>query len=279
MDRIDADALVIPRLQPPYASTLHRDAEAVEHESLRWLRSVGIGVSRREAALLEHGRFAWLAARAYPRASRSMLRLVTEGPASAGFFADLAAFVRAVEEQLDLVGARPSFDEELRTRERTIGLHPCLHLIAPAVGLRLAEEVRRDPDFVARDRLAAQLLCWTNDLVSIRKELRDGEPHNLILAPSSTSPRSTSASAAPTPRWSATATACAPGSPRSPRGPTRATATPPPAPTAFASSPPPDRDAGPPYGGVVGNGANQLDSACDSSGTCATTTNRSGTTT
>jgi hypothetical protein len=55
MDRIDADALVIPRLQPPYASTLHRDAEAVEHESLRWLRSVGIGVSRREAALLAPG--------------------------------------------------------------------------------------------------------------------------------------------------------------------------------------------------------------------------------
>lgn len=31
-----------------------------------------------------------------------------------------------------------------------------------------------------RAALAARALCWTNDLISRRKELREGESHNLV---------------------------------------------------------------------------------------------------
>jgi len=106
----------------------------------------------------------------------------TLGAASAGFLADVARFVRAVQDQLVLATARPSFEAELRTRELTIGLYPCLHLIGPAGAAERAAARRRDPHHAARDRLVAEALCWTNDLISLRKELAAGESHNLVLA-------------------------------------------------------------------------------------------------
>ena len=238
----DADVEpIVPRLAPPYPSAIHPAAAEVERESVAWLRSFGLGETRREAAILAGGRFAWLAARAYPHAPIARLRVVADfvtwaflfdercegaprgdrdavdqlcaavigscagaavshpaplvrafadlrrraldelgAVAGAGFVTDLAAFVRAVQAQLDLAGRRRDFATELRTRELTIGLYPCLHFIDPAGAAERA--LRRERAHVERDRLAALALCWTNDLVSLRKELRAGESHNLVLA-------------------------------------------------------------------------------------------------
>jgi 5-epi-alpha-selinene synthase len=233
-------APVIPRLLPPYEARLHPAAADVERESIAWLRSFGVGETGREAAILTAGRFAWLAARAYPDAPTARLRLVADfvtwaflfdehcesaprreraavdrlcaaviatcagadarhpaplvrafadlrrrtagilGPfASAGFVADLAEFVRAVQAQLDLSVGRRDFATELRTRELTIGLYPCLHFIDPAGAANRSR--RRDRALVQRDRMTALALCWTNDLISLPKELRAGESHNLVL--------------------------------------------------------------------------------------------------
>jgi hypothetical protein len=238
--RIDEVVPVIPRLSPPYAARLHPAAAQVERDSIAWLRSLGVGESGREAAIVTAGRFAWLAARAYPDAPEVRLRLVADfvtwaflfdehcesapgreraavdrlcaaviatcagvdtrhpaplvrafaelrrcsidvlGPvASAGFVVDLAQFVRAVQAQLDLRTGPRDFAAQLRTRELTIGLYPCLHFIDPDGAADRAR--RRDRTQLQRDRMTALALCWTNDLISLRKELRAGESHNLVL--------------------------------------------------------------------------------------------------
>ncbi|MBZ0231545.1 MAG: hypothetical protein K8M05_04285, partial [Deltaproteobacteria bacterium] len=111
--------------------------------------------------------------------------LAAEGPLGrAGRVDEVEARVEPDRElaraQLDLAGRRRDFATELRTRELTIGLYPCLHFIDPAGAAERA--LRRERAHVERDRLAALALCWTNDLVSLRKELRAGESHNLVLA-------------------------------------------------------------------------------------------------
>jgi hypothetical protein len=69
---------VVPRLSPPYASALHPDAVEVERQSIAWLRSFGVGGTRREAAILTGGRCAGRAARGYAQAPAGRLRVVTD---------------------------------------------------------------------------------------------------------------------------------------------------------------------------------------------------------
>jgi hypothetical protein len=54
-------------------------------------------------------------------------------------------------------------------------------LIEPLEEIRLAEDVRSHPAVVRLARLAGDIICWTNDLLSHEKEQAHGDFHNLVM--------------------------------------------------------------------------------------------------
>ncbi len=73
----------------------------------------------------------------------------------------------------------PSLSRYLEMRPITVGLR-LDDLFSRADGLTLPENVRNLAGVAALTRLANELVCWANDLVSLDKELRQGDVHNLV---------------------------------------------------------------------------------------------------
>lgn len=63
----------------------------------------------------------------------------------------------------------------------TSAVYPCLLLIELTEGLRLPAEVCNHPDLQRLAMMTNNVISWSNDIVSLEKELRQGDVHNLAL--------------------------------------------------------------------------------------------------
>jgi 5-epi-alpha-selinene synthase len=75
----------------------------------------------------------------------------------------------------------PDIASYIRMREMTGAVQPSFEL---AGVLRLAElppEMMEDPTIKRLNVLANHIICWSNDIISLAKEMQVGEVHNLVL--------------------------------------------------------------------------------------------------
>jgi 5-epi-alpha-selinene synthase len=63
----------------------------------------------------------------------------------------------------------------------TSAVYPCLLLIELTEGLRLPPEVCDHPDVQRLAEMTNNVISWSNDIVSLEKERRQGDVHNLAL--------------------------------------------------------------------------------------------------
>ncbi|MFD0823425.1 terpene synthase family protein, partial [Micromonospora zhanjiangensis] len=76
----------------------------------------------------------------------------------------------------------PAVAEYIRMRRHTGAVHPSFTLTDLAHGALPGAELLADPALSRMDRLAADLVCWCNDVFSYDKERRLGEDgHNLAV--------------------------------------------------------------------------------------------------
>ncbi|MEV0355239.1 hypothetical protein AB0H71_04160 [Nocardia sp. NPDC050697] len=78
-------------------------------------------------------------------------------------------------------GIVPAEAEYLERRRHTGAIYPCMDLIEVVAGIELPEAVYRGEPFTRALDAACDVVCWTNDLVSLDKEAALGEYHNLVL--------------------------------------------------------------------------------------------------
>lgn len=99
-------------------------------------------------------------------------------------------FIRIVQEHFDstvweatnrLRGAAPDVATYIRMRPITGGLHVDAALIEVAQGTRLPPEVQSHTVVQQLTVASNNVVCWANDIVSLQKEMRSGDLHNLIL--------------------------------------------------------------------------------------------------
>ena len=76
-------------------------------------------------------------------------------------------------------GATPSVDRYLEMRPVTAGLR-IDDLFSRADGVFMPAKVREQPLLLALTRLSNEVVCWANDLISLDKELAQGDVHNLV---------------------------------------------------------------------------------------------------
>ena len=112
--------------------------------------------------------------RLFPRASAAWIR----------------RFVRTVKEHFQSSlweaanrarGIVPDIETYLRMRRITGGILVDLDLIEVIEGLRLPFEVREHHTVRALARTSNNVACWANDLFSLKKELKCGDVHNLVI--------------------------------------------------------------------------------------------------
>ncbi|MFC8529729.1 hypothetical protein [Nocardia sp. NPDC057227] len=78
-------------------------------------------------------------------------------------------------------GVVPAEAEYLERRRHTGAIYPCMDLIEVVEGIELPEAVYRGAAFTRALDAACDVVCWTNDLVSLDKEAALGEYHNLVI--------------------------------------------------------------------------------------------------
>lgn len=78
-------------------------------------------------------------------------------------------------------GRIPAQDEYIRMRRITGALDTGIVLIDLAAHLTLPAEVRTSPLVTNLCDAANDIVCWTNDLVSLAKEMARGDVHNLVV--------------------------------------------------------------------------------------------------
>ncbi len=112
--------------------------------------------------------------RLFPKASaawtRRFLRTVTEHFQS--------SLWEAANRARDTV---PDLETYVRMRRITGGILVDLDLIEVVEGLRLPPEVRDHHTVQALARTSNNVACWANDLFSLKKELKCGDVHNLVI--------------------------------------------------------------------------------------------------
>ena len=104
-------------------------------------------------------------------------------------------FIRSVAEYFDATvweatnrarGTTPDVVTYIRVRPLTSGLKIDTQFIEISHGIHLPSEVRADP-VVSRLTLASNnAVCWANDIISLDKEIKRGDVHNLVLVLQST---------------------------------------------------------------------------------------------
>ncbi len=78
-------------------------------------------------------------------------------------------------------GTTPAPDDYIRMRRITGALDTGIVLIDLAAHVALPDAVRTSPLVVALCDAANDIVCWTNDLVSLAKEVARGDVHNLVV--------------------------------------------------------------------------------------------------
>ncbi len=99
-------------------------------------------------------------------------------------------FIRTVQEHFDATvwesvnrsrGIVPTLEAYTRMRPITGGLRLDAALVEVAEGMRLPPEVRDHPVVQRLTTASNNAICFFNDIVSLDKEMEDGEIHNLVL--------------------------------------------------------------------------------------------------
>jgi hypothetical protein len=75
----------------------------------------------------------------------------------------------------------PDPETYVRMRLDTSAVYTCFELIEFTEGISLPKEVRDHPQILALGRMANNVTSWCNDVVSLDKELRHGDVHNLVI--------------------------------------------------------------------------------------------------
>lgn len=73
-------------------------------------------------------------------------------------------------------------EDYLKMRQFTGSLYTLFDLIEIGEGIDLTTPARGHVSVRRLTRLANNMVCWANDLLSFEKELAQGDPHNLVLA-------------------------------------------------------------------------------------------------
>ncbi|KAK1984687.1 terpene synthase metal binding domain-containing protein [Colletotrichum cereale] len=76
----------------------------------------------------------------------------------------------------------PSLQDMLQTRRLSVGVAPLYHLVEYAHSLQVPDEVFEDPAIQALERLGADFIILSNDILSYRKEESEGCPFNMVAA-------------------------------------------------------------------------------------------------
>jgi Terpene synthase family 2, C-terminal metal binding len=99
-------------------------------------------------------------------------------------------FVRHVREYLNgcaweaanrAGGIVPGPQEYVPNRRAAGAIWPCLDLLEFATGAPLPEWIHRDLLFSEMCGIAADVVCWTDDLLTVTKERARGDVHNLVI--------------------------------------------------------------------------------------------------
>ncbi|WP_437573280.1 terpene synthase family protein [Sorangium sp. So ce887] len=102
----------------------------------------------------------------------------------------LARFAHAVEEYFTanrweaknrLLGVIPSVSDYQAMRAHTGAVFACFELTQITDGIRLPVEVRQHVGVQRLALLANCAICWCNDILSVNKESRQGDVHNLVI--------------------------------------------------------------------------------------------------
>ncbi len=79
------------------------------------------------------------------------------------------------------IGVYLDVADYLRMRPITGALQPYLDLVAVADGRSIPHSVQAHSSIKQLTLMANNIICWSNDLFSLNKELQQGEPLNLVL--------------------------------------------------------------------------------------------------
>jgi hypothetical protein len=80
-----------------------------------------------------------------------------------------------------LTNTIPPLDLYIERRRHSGAMHIATDLIDLAAHLRLPETVRQSPPLSTLTRMAIDVVCWSNDVQSLNKELALGDINNLVL--------------------------------------------------------------------------------------------------
>lgn len=78
-------------------------------------------------------------------------------------------------------GVTPDVSTYIKMRAFTGGLYTLIELIEITEQLHLPPEVRKHPVIKRLTRMASNVVCWANDIMSLAKEIKQGDVHNLVL--------------------------------------------------------------------------------------------------
>ena len=104
---------------------------------------------------------------------------------------DMAHFIRRVEEffaagvwesRNRAKGVIPTMGTYIKMRPFTGGLYAYLELIMIVDRIHLTPAVRAHITIQRLTRMAINTVCWANDIISLERELQQGDVHNLVLA-------------------------------------------------------------------------------------------------
>lgn len=100
------------------------------------------------------------------------------------FMITLDAFFEAGvwEAQNRLKGEIPALDDYLQMRPYTGGMFAYLELIELSESLELSPDVRQHPLVHQLVTMTANIVSWANDVLSLPKELKQGDIHNVVFS-------------------------------------------------------------------------------------------------
>ncbi len=78
-------------------------------------------------------------------------------------------------------GTTPDVTTYLQQRALTGGLYPYIVLIELTEQIHLPRQAREHPTVERLTLMAVNVVCWANDILSLAKEIKQGDVHNLVL--------------------------------------------------------------------------------------------------
>jgi len=99
------------------------------------------------------------------------------------FWASMVRYLDACKLEATFLdqGLWPGIDVYMKTRPYLGAVHLEPDLSEVLCGIPLTRRTREHPRIAALTLLCCNIVCWSNDLFSLEKELKNGDSHNLVL--------------------------------------------------------------------------------------------------